>query len=946
MREHTEKSQQFIGVSFPYATVFFSSFCIMTVELVAGRIIARHVGMSLYTWTAIIGVIMAGISVGNYLGGKIADRWRARHSLSVLFFAAAAGCAAILPLNTLVGALSLLMTMSWPTRIFLHVFLVFILSATILGMIHPVVAKMALDYKQAAGRTVGGVFAWSVAGSLAGTFATGYYLVMVFGATAIVVVSALGLAALGIVYAVAALVSDEKRPLLIQEAEASVRSLYHTAAVWLPGATTVFVSNLAFMTFELAAIRIVAQEFGGSLYAWTTVIGVVLGGISLGNYFGGIIADRWRSTIAIMTVFSLSALTVLVSPMLGAFMRSWQHEFFFFARMSWPMQIFCHVMMLCFVPCIFIGMVSPIITRRLLEQGRAPGAAVGAIYAWGSVGAIFGTFLTGYFLIQWMGALPVIVATALLLTAVAVAYAPRNPIACMLLLLACFSLFASMASSGILGRAGEKLRLRSSDRPLVVYEDESQYSRITIREDAQDPMLREMLLDQLVHSRIDLRDPTRLLYEYEWVYSAVMEKQHAHSEPVRAFVIGGGGYAYPNYLAHARPGSDIIVAEIDPAVTEAAHNALGLPRDTPITIYDMDARNVAVDLTRAMTADPNFEKFDYIFGDSINDYTVPYHLTTLEFKRMADALLKENGVYMLNMIDMLDSGAFLAAIINTCREVFPSVSVFNTGRLPFVRDTFIVVCTKRHIALQDVPMLLQRQYKEYKGRLLSDEEIDRLIEKHNGITLTDDFAPVENLIAPVVRTRAGDSGELHLQFARRYAEQNDVERALRHCQAAIKVHSRWPEAYEFQAELLFRQGDVDGALNALINATDGHAAPGAAWYNVAKAALDAGRRDLALEAWGKCVVAQPDHVAGWYNLGVLYGTANDLQNAVNAWKMALKYRPDHEDSLHNLAAAYVMLGSANEAAEVLNTMREYGIAVDPGLVDAIKNIREQTAPRP
>jgi predicted membrane-bound spermidine synthase len=55
----------------PNFTVFISSLCIMVVELVAGRLIARHVGSSLYTWTSVIGIVLAGIAAGNYIGGRI-----------------------------------------------------------------------------------------------------------------------------------------------------------------------------------------------------------------------------------------------------------------------------------------------------------------------------------------------------------------------------------------------------------------------------------------------------------------------------------------------------------------------------------------------------------------------------------------------------------------------------------------------------------------------------------------------------------------------------------------------------------------------------------------------------------------------------------------------------------------------------------------------------------
>ena len=55
--------------------VFLASACTMVIELVAGRILAPYIGVSVYTWTSIIGVVLAGISVGNYLGGRVGDRY-------------------------------------------------------------------------------------------------------------------------------------------------------------------------------------------------------------------------------------------------------------------------------------------------------------------------------------------------------------------------------------------------------------------------------------------------------------------------------------------------------------------------------------------------------------------------------------------------------------------------------------------------------------------------------------------------------------------------------------------------------------------------------------------------------------------------------------------------------------------------------------------------------
>ena len=60
-----------------------SSACGLVVEIVAGRMIAPYLGMSLYTWTAIISVVLAGFSVGHWIGGLVSER-PAKHALRLV----------------------------------------------------------------------------------------------------------------------------------------------------------------------------------------------------------------------------------------------------------------------------------------------------------------------------------------------------------------------------------------------------------------------------------------------------------------------------------------------------------------------------------------------------------------------------------------------------------------------------------------------------------------------------------------------------------------------------------------------------------------------------------------------------------------------------------------------------------------------------------------------
>src|SRR6185369_11195533 len=87
----------------PYLLAFFSSLCIMTLELVASRLVARHVGASLSVWTSVIGIMLGGICLGNVLGGRLADRIDPSRVLGPLYALGSALTLGILAINALIG---------------------------------------------------------------------------------------------------------------------------------------------------------------------------------------------------------------------------------------------------------------------------------------------------------------------------------------------------------------------------------------------------------------------------------------------------------------------------------------------------------------------------------------------------------------------------------------------------------------------------------------------------------------------------------------------------------------------------------------------------------------------------------------------------------------------------------------------------------------------------
>ena len=911
-------------------TVFVSSACIMVIELAAGRLISRHLGQSLYTWTTIIGVVLAGISLGNYLGGRLADRSCGRRTLAAQFFAAALGCLSVLAVNTWAGEWQALAGLAWPARIFLHIMLVFIVPSMLLGTISPVIARQALSYGGAEGRTIGGVYAWAIAGSIVGTFLTGYGLLMWMGVTSLVMTASGVLAVLGMVYAVGSLLGADGVTVLARESRRTVGPFHMEWREWIGPIATVFAANVCVMAMEIAAGRLMSRNFGQSLFTWTTVIGGVLAGLSLGSYAGGWLADRFDQGRTLSRLFVLSSAACLLAPFVNGLFAAqeslWQY--------AWPVQIALRAAGVFLLPSFLLGAIVPVVVKTALGQGEAAGRTVGVMYAWGSAGSIVGTFLAGYYLIAAAGTLATFALVAMACAALGLLYARRSVLACAwgaLCAIAFIGALVPLPGARILATG---LALYEPLSASTIYRDESQYSFIAVWAAPEKPSDRTLILDRLIHSKVDVDNPSNLEYEYEWIYAAVLDKFFPADRPLSAMVIGGGGYAFPHYLEVTRPGSSIDVPEIDSAVTEAAHAAFGLPRNTTVKTFNMDARNHIDDLVRQQRAQPSAPTFDCIFGDSINDYSVPYHLTTHEFNDRLHALLGDDGLYLFNFIDLFDTGRFLGAVVNTCRLTFPYLYVFTSFSNPHIRDTFVVVASKRPLDLTDVPATIRERHP-YKGDLLTPGQMDELRQKSCGMILTDDFSPVDNLLAPVVTKSQDTRAPALITAAEALLARGRYDAAIRKCRIVLETGTMAAEAHEILGAALMRKGDLGGAIAALQQSCDEDSSRETAFDNLGQALLTQDDIDGAIEAWGMAVAIRPDFAKGYDSLGAAFIRKRDFDNAIANLKKALELNP-------TFASAHAHLGEAlHEKGDVEGAIQHFqrALAIDP----AHPGVHEQLA---
>ena len=176
----------------------------LVLEIVAGRMLAPYVGMSVYTWTAVIAVVLAGLSVGHWVGGRVADQSPqtalARTAL-YLAFGALTTAAAIFALRFFAEPVSS-MTSHPVLEITLLATVAFFAPSFFAGVPSPVITSLTiLTYPDQQGRAIGSIFAAGAIGAILGTLASGYLLIGWLGSTATVVVVAATYLAVALLFA-------------------------------------------------------------------------------------------------------------------------------------------------------------------------------------------------------------------------------------------------------------------------------------------------------------------------------------------------------------------------------------------------------------------------------------------------------------------------------------------------------------------------------------------------------------------------------------------------------------------------------------------------------------------------------------------------------------------------------------------------------------------------
>ncbi|MGH9022270.1 MAG: fused MFS/spermidine synthase, partial [Acidimicrobiia bacterium] len=469
---------------------------------------------------------------------------------------------------------------------------------------------------------------------------------------------------------------------------------------------------------------------GLTLETYTAAVGVALAGIAAGSALGGWSADTWdpRRWLGPMLLIAGAALTLTrpVVILLGPPLRS-----------GGPAATVLLVTLSAGPPALLLSTVPPAVVRLRLRRLSHTGRVVGRLSATSTVGALFGSAITGFGLLAVFSTSTILlgaaglVSVAGLLTTLVVGRSTGggrrgSPVAALVGMVVASATLVAATLAG----AGP-------------CDSETRYYCVRIEEDRARPGGRLLLLDDLRHAYVDLDDPGHLEFGYARRVGSVLDAIAPTGRSLQALHIGGGGFTIPRYLAATRPGSTSTVLEIDPDVVELARARLGLAGVPGLRVKVGDARR--------NLADEKTAGYEVVVGDAFGTLSVPWHLATRQLAEEVSRVLRPGGIYVLNLIDQPPL-RFLAAELATLRAVFPEVAVLAPGLQlgGGVGGNFVLVASDRRLPLPELRAAAALGGEP--GGVGDSAVVDALSRRAK--VLTDDRAPVDQLITP----RAPNSG--------------------------------------------------------------------------------------------------------------------------------------------------------------------------------------------
>lgn len=732
----------------------------MAEEMCASRIIQPFFGDSLLIWANLIGLIMIFLTLGYYIGGKLADR-RPHPAFLYQLVALAAVLMAILPtVSTPILTWASIGSDKVQGGLFLGslagILALFSLPLILLGCIAPFAVRLQVLERNRAGKTAGNVSSLATVGGIIGTFVPVLYLIPTYGvhftlylfAAILLVFAAFGWWRVrGQDFSFTAENVQTEMPevtALVANVKVNPVSLY----------AVVFTGGLGVMAVEMCASHLIQPYFGDSLLIWANLIGFIMIFLSVGYFVGGKLADRYPSPtflyqLTAIAAFTIGLIPVLSDPVLGLAKIGFDqvNGGLFYGSLVGISLLFC-------IPLIMLGCVMPFAVRLQMLSLRNAGKTAGNVSSISTIGSILGTFLPVLVFIPTFStrtSLYLLAVTLLAISLLALWQAQNLRLNVQLGINAALLVVVVALAFGLVINV-----IKPSDKgTTLIYEKESAINYIQVEKGGDSTYL---VLNE-GHAIHSIYNPNQILTGGYWDYymlAPFFAKNVQQSQVKNALMVGLAAGTVPHILTAAYGDSlHVDGVEIDQEIVNVGNQYFHMGDQKNLTPIVQDGRYYLV------TTD---KKYDLIGIDAFHQPYIPFYLTTQEFFQQVHDHLNPNGVTAINVGSPAapDGGRdyrLVNAIASTMRTVFPSVYIVD------VPGTFnsVVIATNQPSTLDTFKKNLQSgaatsQLIQQVGQNLIINGNLRTWNQTSDI-FTDDHAPVEQLIDQIILDYVGAGGK-------------------------------------------------------------------------------------------------------------------------------------------------------------------------------------------
>jgi spermidine synthase len=398
---------------------FLSGMTSLVYETVFTKMLSFVFGSTAYATSTVLGAFMAGLALGAWALGRIADRVARPIRLYALLEVLVAVWALCLP--WMLEALEHLYvaahqdfgaSFAGVTALrFVLCFLLVLIPTVAMGGTLPVAIRALAKDVQSVGPVLSRLYGVNTFGAATGVLLAAYWVIPTLGIQGTIwlasgVNAMLAIAAFAVERRLAPIAPKQENVTTNEETKQADRGPEEEPVpLWLLQLGA-FVSGFATLAYEVVWLHLLATLIGNSVYAFGIMLSTFLFGLALG---GALSARYAQSTARALTVVAVTqialGLTVLALmplwdtlPLVFMWVGTLEPGFFL-----GELARFLVSSLLLVVPCTLMGMTFPLIARAIARNAGNFGKEIGRVYAINTAGAIAGSLASGFLLLGWLG---------------------------------------------------------------------------------------------------------------------------------------------------------------------------------------------------------------------------------------------------------------------------------------------------------------------------------------------------------------------------------------------------------------------------------------------------------------------------------------------------------------------------------------------------------------